>query len=851
VQEPAVPLSADDVRGLPDDLVGKTELTALRTADSATFDVGDGTYALVQDTQPMHYRDRQGNWQPINPAFVAVENGWINNTNALNIGLSPRNSDAKIGVAGAGVGWEPQSLVAVGAGGQTATLATVLPESEAASGQASADGRSVCYTGNWSDPALQDQWRSGFGSAEYTMLLRKQVFLKNLVSDVPADSLELRVYLHLRPGTMLQAGGEPVRALDLPLETRDALSFVSAGGDALWLQPPQAHGQGDPSVRVAGDCRLAATADPTTMELRVRLPWDWLAADERRFPVVIDPLFQMKSGTIVRAPLYSLDEPHDFIAYCQGPALGWFSNGQARLLIKFGMPTQPPGTAVTKAYLIAVPTGGAPRTSFPLPFVYQRVEAYEIDQWTNPHSAGAPDYDVVEHIGTRWMSYSEGDRTNADRGGIWEVPTDTVEAWFDGTNPHHGIMLKTANEFCDPHPIDCGNFVFDETELWTTEPITELQQIEDNSTLYEPATLETSHGGVRLMVFYSGPELHEGDVISTLDDTPFGWNFGLPDNGEDYFHADHEYRLDPLPYHWQAAVARGIGGTEGDCPPGMDEVCLQHLQGSVPLELRIPLLLDMVGLEAKSNDHLSYVLLNGRQAGGDEYNLRVKPQTGEGLPLDYDIRLIGEKESIEPVPNSTVVLDYPGGFDSNDPLALWNVDFGDLPAGSNVRVDIEIYGFHPYDFDYRDLYDYARHFSARLYEGGSNKFLGLDSLYIDGGSTPEECEVVYGSSVELGSPIFTPDRSPGDYALVLAYNGPEANVWEWEPPPRRGGGGESPHNDVELMAYHYRVRVTACGEGEFPTKSGGCQEIRCPDVNDYNNPDMYLFTANITTNPEG
>ncbi len=857
VQEPVAPLSADDVRGLPDDLVGKTELTALRTADSATFDMGDGTYALVQDTRPMHYQDNQGNWLPINPAFATVENGWINNTNSLNIGLSPRSSDAKIGVAEAGVGWEPQSLVAVDADGQTATLATVVPESEAASSQASADGRSVRYTGNWSDPALQDEWHSGFGSAEYTMRL------SSLPSpDAPADSLELCVYLHLRPGTTLQAGGEPVSALDLPLETRDALSFVSAGGDVLWLQPPQAHEQRDPSVRVAGDYRLTAAADPTTIELRVRVPWDWLAAEERRFPVVIDPLFQMRSGTIVRAPGY--EEGSGFVDY-YGPSVGLFRDVfhgydvQIQLLMRFATPTQPPDTEVTAAYLIAVPTGGG--ASAKMPYLAQRVEAYELDQWTNPHSASAPVYNVVGHIGTQWMSCSAGDPTNADRGVIWDV-TNQVQKWLGDPYSDHGIMLKAANEFCDPNPIDCGGFVFDENLVWTmTGEDNEIQQIEDLSTAGEPATLATSNGGVRLMVFYRGPTLSEGEVIGP--DIPFV-NFGLPDGDDPYFHADHEYRLEPLPDHWQAVVARGIGETEGEWPPHSgSEVYKQHLQGSVPLELRIPILLDMVGLEAEPNDHLSYVLLNGRQAGGDLYNLRVKPQVGEDPPLDYDIRLIGEKESIVAVVNSTVVLTYGMGFDSNDPLALWNIDFGQLPSGSNVRVNIEIYHGDP---DFPDLYEYARGFSAQLFEGGSNHFLGFGD-HIKAASNAE-CNTEYGG-VELSGPIFTPDTSPGDYALVLAYNGPGVTLWKWEPPPlsasaeqlpayddpgptlwTRVGGGESPRNgDVKPMTYSYRVRVTSCSVGKFPTKYGTCQEIRCPttdfpSLNRRNHGGLQLWSEN-------
>ena len=299
LHSPPGPVTAsepEDPRGLPEELLGKVELTARRTANSATFDMGDGTYALVQDARPLHYRDREGHWRPINPTLVAVENGWLNTTNALHLGLALRSSSAKIGLAEAGVGWEPRGLAAVEADGQATTLATVLPEMQAAAGQLSADGRSVRYPNSWSTPALQDEWRSSFGSAEYLMHLSSLPRLPAEVPPAAVDSLELRVYLHLRPGTALKVGGRPVEVSGLPLETGDPLAFTSAGGDTLWLQPPQAHEERDPSVRVAGSYRLLATADPSVLELRVRVPWDWLAAPERRFPVVIDPIFQMRKG---------------------------------------------------------------------------------------------------------------------------------------------------------------------------------------------------------------------------------------------------------------------------------------------------------------------------------------------------------------------------------------------------------------------------------------------------------------------------------------------------------------------------------------------------------------------------
>jgi hypothetical protein len=95
---PAAPLYA-----LPDQLVGKAEVVALRTADSATFDMGDGSYALLQNLAPLHYQAADGSRRPINPAFAATAAGWVNSTNTLRTSMEQRSSCAHVGAASVGL----------------------------------------------------------------------------------------------------------------------------------------------------------------------------------------------------------------------------------------------------------------------------------------------------------------------------------------------------------------------------------------------------------------------------------------------------------------------------------------------------------------------------------------------------------------------------------------------------------------------------------------------------------------------------------------------------------------------------------------------------------------------------
>src|SRR5438552_1094452 len=48
-----------------------SELVQFRTVSSRTFDNHDGTYTTNAYSGPIHYRDEQGQWQPISSALVA------------------------------------------------------------------------------------------------------------------------------------------------------------------------------------------------------------------------------------------------------------------------------------------------------------------------------------------------------------------------------------------------------------------------------------------------------------------------------------------------------------------------------------------------------------------------------------------------------------------------------------------------------------------------------------------------------------------------------------------------------------------------------------------------------------
>jgi len=788
-------------------------VTAQRTADSATFDLGDGRYMVVQDSHPMHYQDANGAWQRIDPTFAAVENGWINTTNALHTGLSPRSSKANLTVNQSGLGWEPRALEAVDAAGQTTSLATLLADGDAITGTLSADARSVTYAGSWSDPALQDRWESGYGQAAYSLRIAAFPF----TSPPSGGNLELHVTLHLFPGTQLQINGRPLDPAELPLETRDDLAFVNSQGETLWLHSPSAYEEGNPAARIEGGYTLAAGADASTVELAARIPCEWLTAADRQYPVVLDPVFQVRTGMVVRRARYHNDGSFWANDAVTTPELGQFLDGVARIMVKFDLPIMPPKTVINNAYLVLAPTDINYTTRNTMA---AGAAAYALsnDTWISSGST-PPQYEAtaLSIIGDPTLSYSRGDLESFDSV-TWDV-TALAQDWaptaMNPTGTNHGVIVRQTTEFCsDWSRPDCGGFYV--ADQFTKD---DLRDVEDFYTGETSEYIRPPRGGIRLVVIYSGPPLDEGQLITGL-----AGGLSNPRSDDPYFHVDHEYRLQALPGHWQAAVARGLGGTFGPNPPtNYNDLYGQNLGGSVLLDLYDTTDTAQT-MDPPQAGGLSYILLNGRSAVGQQYRLRVPPNTTNAPSNGYDIRLVSEKANLTVPLNSSSVITYywdGEGFDTHDPLALWNIN---LPAGSHARVDIDILGHNHRDNGRNPIpgtYDYARGFAGQLYLS-DQAYRGASGVFrpVKSNVNPTDTAIPEGS-VRLTSGTFTASSVP--YALALTYLGPQLTVYSCI-----AGAPEFCSSIVTDLKFTYRVRITACSGDTFPTRSGVCQQIKCP-----------------------
>ncbi len=844
---------------LPVELIGKAEVTTLRTLDSATFDLGNGQFARFQETIPLHYQDRAGTWQRINPAYQRQAGRWVNNTNTVRTALDRQSSAATINAAGIAIRWQPQALELVSASGASHT---VVRPAEAATATPNATNDAVRYQAGWTASpidlpwlnlgvadTIDDQWQSRPGSAEYTMRLTELPAIRWW--QARPEFLDLHVQIDLQPGTTLKIDGSPVDfANDTPLATRNPLIFVDANGEELLLQPPVTYEQHNRHNAVQAEyiitpVRNSQFVTRNAFELRVRTPWPWLAAPERQFPVIIDPVFQMRAPYLAAEAIYNPDNrAYTGLAYTSSEIwLGRTEGRTTRAALRFDLPVMPQGTQINKAWLYAVPSD--------FQFVNRELQkvvngkidtisAYAIqnDNWING-AEPAVDLNAPIQPSEQRIYYSAGQKQHP--GVQWDV-TALAQQWLSiddviqPENKNHGILLRLKNEFCDPSnwllalATFCGTLHFDiSKDAWAVTPDLATTQTEGYDV--EPHLLPSETGGIRLVVFYSNSQTLVEGAAPIFIDRPGN---GLPQSGDKnapYYAFEHRFNVANPPARWQAVVARSFAKPVGVLPPvqaGVENSYRLPLTGTMQLDLRSTtseFLATSLSNATGEAGKVSYLLINGRgtpypdsQVSGIlPLNVAYSPPANApaNSTIGYDIRLLGETGNISVTTGVKQTIGYT--FDSSDPLAFWNLQ---LPVGSNAAVRVQFTGDGTQAQRYRT--QYANQFEAKIIRtdsqgdvrtsNASDNTIGQNAVALD----PNRA-----LSLDLDN------VQAKQHALAIRYNGPKIAAYDEE-----DCGAEICSVKEIPIKYQLQVEVLACPAGTFPTNSGKCQKVECPSAGD-------------------
>lgn len=827
---------------LPGELAGKAEIVELRTAHSATFRLDNGDHAQVFDVQPLHYQDAAGAWQPILPRFVRQGERWVNDQNTIDLQVEPTFSSARVGTTQTAVSWHPLALEFAGPWGAARKWATPLLPQEQQPGHTHADGSGLRFENSWQQ-GVADQWTATPGEVEYTLRLAQRP--EPAFWQRTPETFDLRVRLALFPGVVIEIDGEPVT---LPLETDRALTFRGPGGEEMTLQPPRTYEQHDPTQAVDGRYQLSATPEPGVLELRVRTPWPWLAASERTYPVIIDPVFQIRGPTGLWHMQLNGQQPDDPPGFFDRRELGSALVGRLgdtvfRSIVRYPIPRMPVGTQIDRAYLYALPTGhsmavvGADQSALQLPIA---LHAIQNSEWLD---GAALAYDQTP-IAPGPQQLVHTNNTQARTGIHWDI-TSLAQQWLV-TAPNapmvdnHGLLLRSPEEFCIPHILPqkqyhnpfCGLLQFgtqasswDESELANTQ----TSESADN-----PTFVPTAQGGLRLVVFYRNNNLLLENVPAGVD-LPGGG--GTPQAVAPYFKSDHLYRLPPLSdSQWQALVVRGLGPRVGVNPPqGPEQIFRRPVQGALHTNLRTGNdVLELTGV-TPSPDTIGYILYNG---GGNPFptfdqETLVRVAGVEGArPTSYDIRFVSQQGSISTIENGTTpkptAQKLTLSHHSADPLALYNIM---MPVGTNSRVMVTVNSDGTKDQEY--LKQHGMDFNIKLVNADAQ----VDLIT----STPNPRSPHFGDGADRSLGPFQGIQEPaggitryqseifpasaGQWALAIAYNGPE--IISFTVPECLQEFCSDPPQVIPIR-YTIEISVHSCPAHQMPTSSGVCQTVQCP-----------------------
>lgn len=368
----------------------------MHNANSRTYIGDDGVFETVVWQDRVNYRDAQGAWQPIDSTLVETPGGFENRANDVRVSL-PRTLRAPVRVAH-GSDWLTFTLDGAeghaGVAGATATYTDALPGVTALL-TATSDG-------------LKEDLRLATASApsSFTYTMRTS------------------------PGLSAQQ------------HETGAIDFVDGDRVAFSLVPPTVEDAGG-AVAPAVAYRLAGA--PGGYTLTVAADHAWLSAPERRWPVVVDPIVDLRPASGDR---HIASGSRADLNYCATTRLDLGAGGGSvyRTLLEWSnLSAVPPHANILDARLDLYMEAADNATAVPPVSLHERLRTvsdcattwnrYETASlWTTPGG----DFKATPEHTANAQPTTPGWRS-------WQL-NRLVESWVDGSIPNRGLLLKSTDE---------------------------------------------------------------------------------------------------------------------------------------------------------------------------------------------------------------------------------------------------------------------------------------------------------------------------------------------------------------------------------------------------------------------
>lgn len=394
-----------------EEVVRVGEVEALRETNSETYLMSDGTYECVVYAENKYYPDENEVLQPINNAIVAASDGanllstqYTNTANAFDVTFSGSGTpEVSISYNGAEISFSPVNATGQGNAHITAS------ECVASIGAVQNCSTLSSLTATGSNTAT---YANAFGSADLVYVLENEALKEYIILEDSTAPNSFN-FLFTLDGVTLQ-------------ETDGGATFLNAAGEAVFnlgsLYAVDANGV--PTDDLAYDFQAVKN---NIIGVTVTLDAEYLTAEDRAFPVVIDPTIMISSSSTPDACVCSYTPSTNYQTAAQLRTGFCTDYGIRRSYIKFDIPSSIPSGSVTSARMDIEKLSGVAPT----------VKAYRV---TSSWSSGSITWNNKPGYST---SYASSTSSVLSSGSSWYIMdvTSTVQHWVNGTYTNYGFVL--------------------------------------------------------------------------------------------------------------------------------------------------------------------------------------------------------------------------------------------------------------------------------------------------------------------------------------------------------------------------------------------------------------------------
>ena len=417
----------DEQEIVTDEIIGSvSEVESLREENVKHFRLPDGTYEAVVYSQPVHRKDKEGVWQDIDNTIELTSNAKVSKYATADLRVSFADRFAP-----------DTDLFTLSENGYSISMKLLSDEKELDDkiGTTDFDSFSTPIVNNISEKRSSNVFNSleeaksidNCSSIVYNntrkntnieYVLNGNDVKENIIVNAPCESYEYIFQITL-DGLFaeLSANGE--------ISVKD-----SQTNETKYVIPAPYMYDADGNYSYNVSYILEQVKDEIYL-LVVTADSEWINAEDRAFPVVIDPTFE--HYTVYYDSYIDANNPTDTFGY---DPIMWVSNDCAAF-IQMDLPQLPDGATVNSAYLH-------------IPYYYHittgalSAALYDVTEQWYESSICFDNYPNVGNIVSTGMLVASTNITENNPGMARFTITSLVNQWYGGT-PNYGVMLMRRN----------------------------------------------------------------------------------------------------------------------------------------------------------------------------------------------------------------------------------------------------------------------------------------------------------------------------------------------------------------------------------------------------------------------